>query len=67
MSFGYSPDVILVSVLGFLDDELSVEQDEAAHDEQPEVHVRLKQHHGSKEHVHDGHEEEEGEAGHQRA
>ena len=46
MVFGYhtnksSPDVVLVSVLCFLDDELSVEQDEAAHDEQPEVHVSL--------------------------
>lgn len=36
-----SPHVVLVSVLCFLDDELSVKQDEAAHDEQPEVHVCL--------------------------
>jgi len=61
------PDVVLVSVLCFLNDELSVKQDEAAHDEQPEVHVSLKQHHRSKEHVHHRHEEEEGEARHQCA
>lgn len=36
-----SPDVVLVAILGFLDDELSVKQDETAHDEQPEVHVCL--------------------------
>lgn len=90
-----SPDVVLVSVLGFLDDELSVKQNEAAHDDQPQVHVRLsgkterlrsrtaaqtvrtggwrrwfaylKQNHGSKEHVHQRHQEEDGEAGHECA
>lgn len=36
-----SPHVVLVSVLGLLDDELSVEEHEAAHDEQPQVHVSL--------------------------
>lgn len=59
------PDVVLVSVLCFLNDELSVKQHEAAHDEQSEVHVCLKQHHRSKEHVHHRHQEQEGEARHQ--
>lgn len=36
-----SPDVVLVSILRFLNDELSVKQHKAAHDEQPEVHVCL--------------------------
>lgn len=36
-----SPHVVFVPVLGFLDDELSVKQDEAAHDEQPQVDVGL--------------------------
>lgn len=36
-----SPDVVLVSILGLLNNELGVKQDEAAHDEQPEVQVRL--------------------------
>jgi hypothetical protein len=38
-----SPDVVLVSVLCLLNDELSVEQDEATHDDQPQVHVGLQQ------------------------
>lgn len=37
----FSPNVVFVSVLGFLNDELSVEQDEAAHEQQPQVHVSL--------------------------
>lgn len=40
-----SPHVVFVSVLSFLDDELSVEQDEATHDEQPQVHVSLSETH----------------------
>lgn len=40
-----SPHVVFVSVLGFLDDELSVEQDEATHDDQPQVHVSLSETH----------------------
>lgn len=36
-----SPHVVLVSVLGLLNDELSVEEHEAAHNEQPQVHVSL--------------------------
>lgn len=37
-----SPHVVLVSVLGLLDDELSIEEHEAAHNEQPQVHVSLR-------------------------
>lgn len=36
-----SPDVVLVAILRFLNDKLSIKQDEAAHDEQPQVHVCL--------------------------
>lgn len=36
-----SPHVVLVAVLCLFDDELSVKEDEAAHDEQTEVHVHL--------------------------
>lgn len=36
-----SPNIVFVSVLGFLNDELSVEQDEAAHEQQPQIHVSL--------------------------
>lgn len=39
--FRSSPDVVLVSVLCLLNDELSVKEDEAAHDEQSQVHVCL--------------------------
>lgn len=38
----FSPHVVFVSVLSFLNDELGVKQDEATHDEQPEVHVSLR-------------------------
>lgn len=38
----FSPHVVFVSMLSFLNDELGVKQDEAAHDEQPEVHVSLR-------------------------
>lgn len=38
---GDSPHVVFVPVLGFLDDELSVKQDEATHDEQPHIQVGL--------------------------
>lgn len=37
----YSPHVVLVPVLGLFDDELGVEEDEAAHEEQPRVQVGL--------------------------
>lgn len=36
-----SPNIVFVSVLGFLDDELSIKQDKAAHEQQPQVHVSL--------------------------
>lgn len=92
-----SPHVVLVSVLGFLNDELSIKEHEAAHDEQPQVHVSLRrtqedsvenegrdpgeyggmmatvigcyleEEEGSKEDVDEGHEEQEGQAGHQRS
>lgn len=35
------PDVVLVSVLCFLNDELSVEQNKATHNDQTQVHVSL--------------------------
>lgn len=61
------PDVVLVPVLSLLDDELSVEQHEATHDEQPQVHMRLEDHDGAEEQVEQRHEEEEGESGHEHA
>ena len=45
-----SPDVVLVSVLCLLVDELSVVLNEAEHDDQPQVHVSLSQ---SKTHMSD--------------
>lgn len=39
-----SPHIVFVPVFGFFDDELSVKQDEAAHDEQPQIHVGLERH-----------------------
>ncbi len=48
------PNIVLVSILCFLDDELSVKQDETAHDEQPEVHVSLSEDTDTK-NYHDSH------------
>lgn len=61
------PDVILVSHLSFLDDELSVKQHESTHDGQTEVHMGLEDHDRANENVDQGHEHEDGEAGHQSA
>lgn len=61
------PDIVLVSIFCFLNDELSVKQDKSAHDDQPEVHVCLEQHDRAKEHIHHRHQEQQGEARHQSA
>lgn len=98
MGVSSSPHIVLVSVLGLLDDELGVKQHKAAHNEQSQVHVSLwrtsedsvqnkgrgpqgmgvttkpsaigcylEEEEGPEEDVHEGHKEQEGQAGHQHS
>lgn len=53
------PDVILISIFSLFNNELSVKEDKAAHDQQPHVQVCLEQPNGSKEKVPQGGQEHE--------
>lgn len=58
------PDVVFVSHLSLLNDELSVKQHKSTHDDQTEVHVSRKQHDRPQEHVEERDQEQDGQSGH---
>lgn len=61
------PNIVLISILCLLNDELGVKQDKATHDKQPQIHMHLKEHDWAQEYVHQKHQRQEGKARHQCA
>lgn len=59
------PDVVFVSHLSLLNDELSVKQHKSTHDDQAKVHVSRKQHDRPQEHVEERDHEQDGQSRHQ--